>query len=121
MRDCSSAANPFITDDPRFDEYDTIVDRGDRLSKATWGLGLTAFAFAAMALISYSVDWSRCGPLAPKRRRDTAPIGRCEEYHPDHKPVILGPAPAPASPPPAPTEPGPAPEGPAAAPGPSGN
>jgi hypothetical protein len=112
-----------------YDEYNRTVDNGNRLSKASWGLGFTAFAFAAMALIAYSVDWSRCGPLAPKRRRDTAPRGRCEEFHPDHKPadpyaaplepqpagpgLNPGPAPAPAqAPAAAPAPEGPAPEGP---------
>lgn len=62
------------------DDYDRIKTNGERLSDATWGLGIGAFAFAAMALISYAVDWQRCGPLAPKRRRVTAPAGRCEEF-----------------------------------------
>ncbi|MCY1011954.1 hypothetical protein OV079_41710 [Nannocystis pusilla] len=85
-----------------------------------------------MALISYSVDWSRCGPLAPKRRRDTAPRGRCEEFHPDHKspdgpliapssqPAPAGPglAPTPTAAPQSPAPASPAAEGPApAAPG----
>ncbi|WAS93228.1 hypothetical protein [Nannocystis punicea] len=114
-----------------YDDYDRTVETGNRLSKASWGLGMTAVAFAAMALISYSVDWARCGPLAPKRRRDTAPRGRCEEYHPDHKspdaPVVvpaseptpagpgLAPGPTASSGDPAPATP-PA-EGPAPAPG----
>lgn len=63
-----------------YDEYDRINTNGERLSDATWGLGISAFAFAAMALIAYSVDWQRCGPLAPKRRRVAAPPGRCEEF-----------------------------------------
>lgn len=63
-----------------YDEFDRFKTRGERLSDATWGLSLGAFAFAAMALISYAVDWNRCGPLAPKRRRVTAPAGRCEEF-----------------------------------------
>lgn len=62
------------------DEYTRIKTNGERLSDATWGLGLASFAFAAMALISYAVDWQRCGPLAPKRRRIAAPAGRCEEF-----------------------------------------
>lgn len=99
-----------------YDEYNRTVERGDRLSKAAWGLGITAVGFAAMALIAYSVDWARCGPLAPKRRRDTAPAGRCEEYHPDHRSEPLV-APPPAAPPPAAAPPAeePAPEGPAPA------
>jgi hypothetical protein len=115
-----------------YEDYDRTVQTGERLAKASWGLGLTAVAFAAMALISYSVDWSRCGPLAPKRRRDTAPRGRCEEYHPDHKspdgpliapasqPAPAGPglAPTPTDAPHSPAPASPAAEGPApAAPG----
>lgn len=101
-----------------YDEYNRTVEHGDRLSKAAWGLGFTAVGFAAMALISYSVDWARCGPLAPKRRRDTAPRGRCEEYHPNHRtadPLVVAPAAGPANPAPAagPPAPAPAPEGPA--------
>lgn len=59
--------------------YDDLKTRGERLDDATWGLGITAFAFAALALITYSIDWSRCGPLAPARRRATAPPGRCPD------------------------------------------
>lgn len=101
----------YFKDGFTYDEYNRTVERGDRLSKAAWGLGFTAVAFAAMALISYSVDWSRCGPLAPKRRRDTAPAGRCEEFHPNHA----------APPPPEPAGPGlsPGPAAPASAPAPA--
>lgn len=72
-------------DDSYFDEgltlerYDALKTRGERLDSATWGLGITAFAFAALALITYSVDWARCGPVAPARRRATAPPGRCAD------------------------------------------
>ena len=72
----------YFTDGLTMPEYDAIVQRGDRLSNAAWGLGLTSFAFASMALISYSVDWARCGPLAPARRRATAPPGRCQDSPP---------------------------------------
>ncbi|MDC0722046.1 hypothetical protein [Nannocystis bainbridge] len=119
----------YFEDGFTYDDYNRTVENGNRLSKASWGLGLTAVAFAAMALIAYSVDWSRCGPLAPKRRRETAPRGRCEEFHPDHKPadaplVVSGEA-SPAGPGLAPgpaaegasAQPGPATEGPAPAPG----
>lgn len=116
----------YFQDGFNYDDYNRTVENGDRLTKATWGLGFTAFAFAAMALISYSVDWARCGPLAPKRRRDTAPRGRCEEFHPNHttpdsaaltpapvaKPAGPGLAPGPAAEAPAPAA-SPAPEGPA--------
>lgn len=100
-------------------EYDRIDDRGTALGKATWGLAFLSAGFAGMALISYAVDWSRCGPLAPKRRRETAPRGRCEEFHPtpasttDATPQPAGPG---LSPRPAATPTGPQPEGPAAGP-----
>lgn len=102
----------YFNDGFTYDEYNRTVETGDRLSKASWGLGFTAVGFAAMALIAYSVDWSRCGPLAPKRRRDTAPPGRCEQYHPNHRspePLVAAPAPAP-QPAPAAAPEGPAPE-----------
>ncbi|HEY8375575.1 MAG TPA: hypothetical protein VIK91_03760 [Nannocystis sp.] len=107
----------YFEDGFTYDEYNRTVDHGNRLSKASWGLGFTAVSFAAMALIAYSVDWSRCGPLAPKRRRDTAPPGRCEEFHPDHKtePLVAAPPPAPTTPPPGPAPAPAAPEGPAPA------
>ena len=103
--------NNYFTDGFTTEEYGRTVTNGDRLSKASFGLGFTAAAFAGMALIAYSVDWSRCGPLAPKRRRDAAPAGRCEAY--DAPVVDTGPAPQPAGPglSPAPTA-APAPEGP---------
>jgi hypothetical protein len=114
----------FADDGLTYEEYGQIADRGDRLAKATWGLGFLAAGFAAMALISYSVDWSRCGPLAPKRRRATAPRGRCEEFHPTPA-SQQGAAPQPAGPGLSPrpaaagasTPPAAAPEGPAATPG----
>ena len=72
--------NAYFGDGLSYDEYAKLKTRGENLSDATWALSLGAFAFAAMALISYAVDWQRCGPLAPKRRRVTAPAGRCEEF-----------------------------------------
>lgn len=72
--------NSYFNDGLSYDDYDRLKTNGENLSDATWGLGLGAVAFAAMALISYAVDWQRCGPLAPKRRRVTAPAGRCEEF-----------------------------------------
>lgn len=86
--------NAYFDDGLTYDQYNTIADRGDRLSKATWGLAFLSAGFAAMALISYSIDWSRCGPLAPKRRRETAPRGRCEEFHPTPAAAEATPQPA---------------------------
>jgi hypothetical protein len=113
--------NAYFDQGLTYDEYDRLADRGAGLARATWGLAFLTAGFAAMALISYSVDWSRCGPLAPKRRRDTAPRGRCDEFHPtpastDATPQPAGPG---LSPRPAATPAGPQPEGPTAGPQPA--
>jgi|GEM_PF-4715205 len=50
-------------------EFDDLEDRGalyNTLAKAAAGIGAIGFA---TSLIVYAVDWTRCGPLAPKRRR----------------------------------------------------
>src|SRR5690606_16559204 len=44
----------YFKDGFNYDEYNRTVTTGDRLSKASWGLGFTAVAFASMALIAYS-------------------------------------------------------------------
>ncbi len=51
------------------ERLDTLGDRGKALNKATvasLGVGL---AGALMAAAAYGVEWTKCGDLAPKRRR----------------------------------------------------
>ena len=55
----------------------TLEHRGAVLNKATIAGVVVTVIGAVLALTSYGVDYTRCGPLAPKRRRQTAPPGRC--------------------------------------------
>ena len=59
------------------EELQTLERRGAALNKATIAAMVITVIGAVMALTSYGVDYTRCGPLAPKRRRATAPPGRC--------------------------------------------
>lgn len=59
------------------DEIQTLERRGSALNKATIASVVVTVVGAVLALTSYGVDYTRCGPLAPKRRRQTAPPGRC--------------------------------------------
>jgi hypothetical protein len=59
------------------DEIHTLERRGETLNKATIASVVVTVVGAVLALTSYGVDYTRCGPLAPKRRRQTAPQGRC--------------------------------------------
>jgi hypothetical protein len=56
---------------------DELERRGSNLNKVSIAGAVLMVAGAIMALTSYGYDYTRCGPLAPKRRRDTAPPGRC--------------------------------------------
>ncbi|MBK7826174.1 hypothetical protein [Nannocystis sp.] len=56
-----------------------LEDRGDKLNKASIAGAAIAVIGAVLALTSYGVDYTRCGPLAPKRRRANAPPGRCAD------------------------------------------
>lgn len=59
------------------EELHTLERRGAALNKATIASLVVTVIGAVLALTSYGVDYTRCGPLAPKRRRATAPPGRC--------------------------------------------
>jgi len=59
------------------DEFHTLERRGEALNKATIAGAVITVIGAVLALTTYGVDYTRCGPLAPKRRRATAPAGRC--------------------------------------------
>jgi len=56
---------------------DELERRGTVLNKISVAGAVLMVAGAIMSLTSYGYDYTRCGPLAPKRRRDTAPPGRC--------------------------------------------
>ena len=58
-------------------DVQNLEARGDKLQKASIATAAIAVVGAVLALTSYGVDYTRCGPLAPKKRRDTAPAGRC--------------------------------------------
>lgn len=52
--------------------------RGANLNKATIASAVVTVIGALLAATTYGYDYTHCGPLAPKRRRDTAPAGRCQ-------------------------------------------
>ncbi len=60
-------------------EVQDLEKRGANLNKASIAGAVIAVVGAVLALTSYGVDYTRCGPLAPKRRRATAPAGRCAD------------------------------------------
>lgn len=60
-------------------EIQTLENRGSRLQQASIAGAVITVIGAALALTSYGIDYTRCGPLAPKRRRATAPPGRCDD------------------------------------------
>ncbi len=51
--------------------------RGATLNKVTIAGAVVTVIGAVLALAVYGHDYTNCGPLAPKKRRDTAPPGRC--------------------------------------------
>ena len=58
-------------------DIQNLESRGAKLNKASIAGAAIAVIGAVLAITSYGVDYTRCGPLAPKRRRDAAPPGRC--------------------------------------------
>ena len=60
-------------------EAQTLERRGNTLNKASIAGVVVTVIGAVLAITSYGVDYTRCGPLAPKRRRNTAPSGRCAD------------------------------------------
>ncbi len=59
------------------ERVDELERRGSNLNKVSIAGAVLMVAGAIMAITNYGYDYTRCGPLAPKRRRDTAPPGRC--------------------------------------------
>jgi hypothetical protein len=60
-------------------EIQTLENRGYKLNQASIAGAVITAVGAVLAITSYGVDYTRCGPLAPKRRRATAPPGRCAD------------------------------------------
>lgn len=60
------------------DDARSLESRGAALNKASIAGAVITVVGAVLALATYGYDWTNCGPLAPKRRRDTAPPGRCQ-------------------------------------------
>jgi hypothetical protein len=60
-------------------EVQDLEKRGANLNKASIAGAVLTVVGAVLALTSYGVDYTRCGPLAPKRRRANAPPGRCAD------------------------------------------
>lgn len=58
-------------------EVDDLVTRGGNLRSASIASAVVTVIGALLAATTYGYDYTHCGPLAPKRRRDTAPAGRC--------------------------------------------
>jgi hypothetical protein len=55
----------------------TLEDRGYTLNKITIASAVVTVIGAVLTAVVYGYDYTNCGPLAPKRRRDNAPPGRC--------------------------------------------
>ncbi|MCA9660918.1 MAG: hypothetical protein KC486_21425 [Myxococcales bacterium] len=51
------------------DDRQTLVDRGETLNTATIVSASVGLLGALMAVTAYGVEYTNCGPLAPKRRR----------------------------------------------------
>ena len=60
-------------------EAETLQNRGAALNQASIAGVVVAVVGAVLALTTFGVDYTRCGPLAPKRRRASAPPGRCAD------------------------------------------
>jgi hypothetical protein len=60
-------------------DVQNLENRGSKLNQASIAGAAIAVIGAILALTSYGVDYTRCGPLAPKKRRNTAPPGRCAD------------------------------------------
>ncbi|PRQ03864.1 hypothetical protein ENSA5_12330 [Enhygromyxa salina] len=60
--------NGYGVDGLDLDERDRLVSRGEAFNTAALSLTALAVVGYALALVTYGVDWNRCGPLAPKKR-----------------------------------------------------
>jgi hypothetical protein len=51
------------------DERDRMVKNGELYNNLAIGLTALSVLGYALAIVSYGIDWNRCGPLAEKKRR----------------------------------------------------
>jgi hypothetical protein len=51
------------------EQRDALVTRGDTYNTATMAMTAAAVLGYALAIVTYGVDWNRCGPLVHKARR----------------------------------------------------
>jgi len=51
------------------DDRDALVSRGEGFDSAAIGFAAAAVIGFALSIVTYGVDWNRCGPLVRKRRR----------------------------------------------------
>ncbi|KIG18714.1 hypothetical protein DB30_07729 [Enhygromyxa salina] len=50
------------------EDRDSMVNRGEAFNTAAMATATAAVLGYALALVTYGVDWNRCGPLVRKRR-----------------------------------------------------
>lgn len=83
----ATAAGGFATQRQLLNGYHGELTVEDRNNLETRGAALQKASIAAIAVTVigavltaavYGHDYTNCGPLAPKRRRDNAPPGRCQ-------------------------------------------
>ncbi|RMG93675.1 MAG: hypothetical protein D6705_17985 [Deltaproteobacteria bacterium] len=60
------------------DEEDQIRNRGELYNDLAVGFGVAGLVGLGIAAITYGVDYTRCGPLAPKKRRCDVVRGQAE-------------------------------------------
>lgn len=60
------------------DDARALEARGEGLRKASIATAVITVVGAVLAIATYGHDYTHCGPLAPKKRRDAAPPGRCQ-------------------------------------------
>jgi hypothetical protein len=65
----SQLQNGYAGDGFTVEDRDALVSRGEAFNGATIALTTVAVLGYALAIVTYGVDWNRCGPLVHKRRR----------------------------------------------------
>ncbi|PRQ01194.1 hypothetical protein [Enhygromyxa salina] len=51
------------------EDRDALVNRGEAFNTAAMATAAAAVLGYALSIVTYGVDWNRCGPLVHKRRR----------------------------------------------------
>ncbi len=83
----ATSAAGYSTQRQLINGYHNNLTVEDRMAFESRGAGLQKAAIASVAVTVigavlaaavYGYDYTNCGPLAPKRRRDNAPPGRCQ-------------------------------------------